>query len=259
MLAPDPASSSTGSEINTLYWIALAIAAVLVLLINAGLIVMFLRGRASRGDQPKPARAKRGSTLVVGAVLTALAAAIFVVGIIYTEAAGVETTAASAADSESQMTGDDTEAKAARGEQTLEILASGQQWIWRYQYPDGTFSYYELVLPVGQPVRIDLESTDVLHRWWIPGLTQKADAVPGKTHVLSFTPDKEGTFKGASYAFSGSNYATMRTVVRVVSQDEFDRWLDDQGAEIASAQKWVQDEIAKNGPYGAIEKAGSEK
>ena len=257
MLAPDPASSSTGSEINTLYWIALAVAAVLIIAINAGLILMLLRGRAARGTEPKPARAKRGTTLAVGGVLSALAIALFVVGVVYTEGAGVETTAAEAADSESQMTGGDTEAKAARGEQTLRILTSGQQWIWRYQYPDGTFSYYELVLPVGQPVEIELESTDVLHRWWIPGLSQKADAVPGKVHKLSFTPDKEGTFEGASYAFSGANYATMRTVVKVVSQDEFERWLDREGAEIAAAQKWVQDEIARNGPYGAIEQAGT--
>jgi heme/copper-type cytochrome/quinol oxidase subunit 2 len=256
LLAPDPASSSTGSEINTLYWIALAIAAVLILLINVGLISMLVRGRASKGGHAAGARARRGSTLAVGGLLAALAIGVFVVGVVFTEKAGVETTAASAADSESQMDGSDTEAMAARGEKTLQILTSGQQWLWRYQYPDGTFSYYELVLPVGQPVEIELESTDVLHRWWVPGLSQKADAVPGKTHVLKFTPDTEGTFEGASYAFSGANYATMRTVVRVVSEDEFERWLDEQGAEIADAQKWVQDEIAKNGPYGAIEEAG---
>lgn len=256
MLAPDPASSSTGSAINTLYWVGLVVAAVLIIAINAGLIMMLLRNRASRANEPKPSRTKRGSTIFVGGLLSALAIALFVVAVVYTGKAGVETTAASAADSESQLTGGDTEAKATRGEETLEILTSGQQWIWRYQYPDGTFSYYELVLPVGQPVKVDLESTDVLHRWWIPGLSQKADAVPGRTHTLTFTPDQEGTFKGASYAFSGANYATMRTVVRVVSQDEFQRWLDDQGAEIADAQRWVQDEIARNGPYGAVEQAG---
>lgn len=232
------------------------VAAVLIIAINAGLIMMLLRNRASRANEPKPSRTKRGSTIFVGGLLSALAIALFVVAVVYTGKAGVETTAASAADSESQLTGGDTEAKATRGEETLEILTSGQQWIWRYQYPDGTFSYYELVLPVGQPVKVDLESTDVLHRWWIPGLSQKADAVPGRTHTLTFTPDQEGTFKGASYAFSGANYATMRTVVRVVSQDEFQRWLDDQGAEIADAQRWVQDEIARNGPYGAVEQAG---
>ena len=257
MLAPDPASSSTAESINTLYWIALAIAAVLIIAINAGLILTVLRGRASRGGEPKSARVRRRSTLAVGGILSALAVAIFVLGIVYTEKAGVETTAANAADSESQMTGTDTEAKAARGEKPLEILTSGQQWLWRYQYPDGTFSYYELVLPVGQPVKIDLESTDVLHKWGVPGLTGKADAVPGKTHVITFTPDKVGTFHGASYAFSGSNYATMRTVVRVVQPAEFEAWLSQQGSEIAAAQSWVQDEIAKNGPYGAIEQAGA--
>ncbi|MFM9043762.1 MAG: hypothetical protein ACKOPI_06470, partial [bacterium] len=62
MLAPDPASSSTGSEINTLYWIALAIAAVLILLINIGLISMLVRGRASKGGNTAGGRARRGST-----------------------------------------------------------------------------------------------------------------------------------------------------------------------------------------------------
>jgi heme/copper-type cytochrome/quinol oxidase subunit 2 len=256
LLAPDPASSSTGSEINTLYWIALAIAAVLIVLINIGLISMLIRGRASKAGRKGVARPRRSSTLAVGGLLAVLAIGVFATGVVFTERAGVETTAAAAADSESQMDGGDTEAMAARGEKTLQILTSGQQWLWRYQYPDGTFSYYELVLPVGQPVEIELESTDVLHRWWIPGLSQKADAVPGKTHLLKFTPDTEGTFEGASYAFSGANYATMRTVVRVVSQDEFERWLDRQGADIADAQKWVQDEIAENGPYGAIDEAG---
>ena len=52
----------------------------------------------------------------------------------------------------------------------LVIRACGQQWIWRYEYPDGTYSYYELVVPVDTAVILHLCSTDVVHRWWVPGL-----------------------------------------------------------------------------------------
>ena len=55
----------------------------------------------------------------------------------------------------------------------LQIQASGQQWLWRYEYPDGeTFSYYELVVPVDTAVIVNLASTDVVHRWFVPGRRQ---------------------------------------------------------------------------------------
>lgn len=251
MLSPDPSASSTGAEINALYWIGLAVAAVLIITVNAGLILTLVRARRT-GDTSAKSRSRRNGTFAVGGVLGALAIALFVVAVVYTGRAGVDVEASASPG------GEMAEDSAAAGERPLVVLASGQQWLWRYEYPDGTFSYYEMVLPVGQPVKVELESTDVLHRWWIPGLTKKADAVPGQTHVVTFIPDREGVFEGASYAFSGANFAEMRTQVRVVSTDEFDKWLTTQGAEIASAQDWVESEIAKGGPYGAIDRAGAE-
>ena len=73
--------------------------------------------------------------------------------------------------------------------------AAGQQWIWRYEYPDGTFSYYELVVPVDTAVVVELASTDVVHRWWVPGLGGKFDAVPGQSNQTWFKADEEGSLR----------------------------------------------------------------
>jgi heme/copper-type cytochrome/quinol oxidase subunit 2 len=122
----------------------------------------------------------------------------------------------------------------------LQIQACGQQWIWRYQYPDGTYSYYELVVPVDTAVVLKLCSTDVVHRWYVPGLSGKFDATPGESNQAWFKADQTGTFDGASYAFSGPSYAVMRTSVRVVDVPTYQAWLEQQAAGIDEAQKFVQ-------------------
>ena len=74
-----------------------------------------------------------------------------------------------------------------------QIKACGQQWIWRYEYPDGTYSYYELVVPVDTAVILNLCSTDVVHRWWVPGLSGKFDATPGETIRPGSAPMRRAT------------------------------------------------------------------
>ena len=122
----------------------------------------------------------------------------------------------------------------------LQIRACGQQWIWRYEYPDGTYSYYELVVPVDTAVVLKLCSTDVVHRWYVPGLSGKFDATPGETNQAWFKADETGDFDGASYAFSGASYAVMRTRVHVVDVPTYQAWLEQQAAGIQEAQNFVQ-------------------
>ena len=56
----------------------------------------------------------------------------------------------------------------------LKIEATGQQWLWRYDYPNGAFSYYKLVVPVDTAVELELVSTDVVHTWDVPDLRRQA-------------------------------------------------------------------------------------
>jgi cytochrome c oxidase subunit II len=135
-------------------------------------------------------------------------------------------------------------------DEPLRIKAAGQQWVWRYKYPDGTFSFYELVVPVDTAVVVEIDSIDVVHRWWVPSLGGKFDAVPGRINRAWFRADEEGVFEGQSAAFSGTGYSTMRTAVRVVSAAEYQAWLEQQAADIQAAQEQVQAEVVARGATG---------
>ena len=115
-------------------------------------------------------------------MLTVFAAAIFVLSIVFTDKAR-ETPATGSAGLAA--------AKAA----PLTIKTTGQQWLWRYDYPNGAFSYYKLVVPVDTAVDLELLSTDVVHTWDVPDLAGKRDAVPGKINDVVFRADEEGELR----------------------------------------------------------------
>lgn len=217
-------------QIDTLLWIGLIAAAIVVVVVNAGLLYALRRGRRNRGEKPaesaRPARSGRRLQFRVGAVLTLFAAAVFVLSLVYTEKARERPSTGSAG-------------LAAAKEKPLRIEATGQQWLWRYDYPDGTFSYYKLVIPVDTAVELRLQSTDVVHTWNIPDLTGKADAVPGKVNTLLFRADEEGGFEGDAATLSGQAYAAMRAEVEVVSPQAYEEFLKEQQAGIEAAQERV--------------------
>ena len=213
-------------QIDTLLWIGFIAAAIVVVAINAALIYAVRKNRAKRGAQPTPASGNRRVQFRVGAVLTVFAAVIFVVSLVFTGKAR-ETPATGSA------------GLAAAKTDALTIKATGQQWLWRYDYPNGAFSYYKLVVPVDTAVKLELLSTDVVHTWNVPDLSGKRDAVPGKTNKVIFRADDEGTYDGESATLSGQAYAAMRTAVEVVSPQAYEDFLKQQKADIETAQDRV--------------------
>jgi len=111
------------------------------------------------------------------------------------------------------------------------IQAIGHQWWWEFTYQDQQPSRIvttanELHLPVGRPVRVELDSRDVIHSFWIPNLNGKKDMVPGHPAATWLTPTVEGTYWGQCAEFCGQQHAHMRFTVTVESQDKFDAWLE---------------------------------
>ncbi|MGH2955794.1 MAG: hypothetical protein ACRDL6_02220 [Solirubrobacterales bacterium] len=254
MLGVETAHSPNADDLNALYVAMLGIAGALVLVINLLLVGLALRFRARRGREPRRLKTRGFAQLGTAAVFTALMAFLFVVALITTrEASEVEASGSEGLEAAAQRTAQrGLDLPSAEGAPApLEIDATGQQWIWRYEYPDGTFSYYELVVPVDTAVVVKLASTDVVHRWWVPGLGGKFDAVPGQSNQTWFKvepeelgDDGEATYDGASYAFSGPSYAAMRTRVRIVDVPTYEAWLEEQAAGIQEAQAFVQEQIA---------------
>jgi cytochrome c oxidase subunit 2 len=213
-------------QIDTLLQIGFVAAAIVVVAINVALLYAVRRNRARRGLAPRPAGSSRGGQLRVGAALTAFAAVIFILGVIFTGKARETPESGSAG-------------LAAAKSKPLTIKATGQQWLWRYDYPNGAFSYYKLVVPVDTAVELELLSTDVVHTWNVPDLSGKRDAVPGKTNKVVFLTDEEGEYDGQSATLSGQAYGAMRTAVEVVSPQAYEEFVKQQKVDINSAQDRV--------------------
>lgn len=213
-------------QIDTLLWIGFVAATILVVAVVGGLLYMLRRYRAERGAEPRQVTGGRGIQLRVGAGLGILATVLLVIGIVYTDKAR-ETPATGAAGLQ------------VAGSEPLRITTTGQQWLWRYDYPNEAFSYYKLVVPVDTAVELDLVSTDVVHTWDVPELAGKRDAVPGKTNHVVFRADEEGTYFGRAATLSGEAYAAMRTEVEVVSPQEYEAFVESEKKDIQAAQDRV--------------------
>ena len=219
-------SSPGADQIDTLLWIGFVAAAILVVVVVGGLLYTLRRYRAERGAEPRQITGGRTIQLRVGAALGIFAVAIFVISILYTDKAR-ETPATGEAGLQVSHS------------EPLKITTTGQQWLWRYDYPNEAFSYYKLVVPVDTAVELDLVSTDVVHTWDVPDLAGKRDAVPGKTNRVLFRAEEEGTFRGQAATMSGQAYAAMRTEVEVVSPEEYQAFIGGAKKDIQAAQDRV--------------------
>ena len=117
------------------------------------------------------------------------------------------------------------------GDSPLEVKAIGQQFAWKFEYSDyGDFTTGELVLPVNQEARFTMEAVDVIHSFWVPNFGQKMDAVPGIQTTILVTPTKTGEFEVVCTELCGLGHATMRAKARVVTEAEFDEWIEGEQA-----------------------------
>jgi cytochrome c oxidase subunit 2 len=106
------------------------------------------------------------------------------------------------------------------------------RWSWRFAYVGTQIqvagtpqSSPQLVLPLGETTEIDLTSADVTHSFWVPRFLFKRDAIPGTINRFDLTPTHVGTFDGKCAQFCGLDHALMTFTVRVVTPDDYRRWL----------------------------------
>jgi cytochrome c oxidase subunit 2 len=115
----------------------------------------------------------------------------------------------------------------------LTIQVTGYQWWWSIQYQDADPSLEvttanELHLPVGRPVMITLQASDVIHSFWVPRLHGKMDLIPGRRNTIWVQADSPGVFRGQCAEYCGAQHAHMSLVVIAESSDQFEQWLASQ-------------------------------
>ncbi|WP_369722239.1 c-type cytochrome [Bradyrhizobium sp. LLZ17] len=101
----------------------------------------------------------------------------------------------------------------------------------------------EIRIPVEQPVKVQLESADVIHSFWIPSLTGKMDLITGQQNEIQFTAKTPGVYRGQCAEFCGLQHAHMAFAVIALPQDEFKRWRDHENQSAVSPS----DPLAKQG------------
>ncbi len=133
---------------------------------------------------------------------------------------------------------------------TVTLKAIGRQWGWNYQYPElGEFEILsdllpkdqiknaepylyatnnDVVLPVGESIRLITNSLDVIHSWAMPAFALKMDAVPGRNNETWFMASRPGMYYGQCSEICGKDHAFMPISVKVVTRPEFEAWINEQ-------------------------------
>ena len=129
------------------------------------------------------------------------------------------------------------------------IQAFGKQWAWDFNYTNEDVYYSgiqvqpdlsegaeqgailesslpTLYLPVGKKVEIQLNARDVIHYFWVIDFLYKKDMIPGKTNYMSIIPEREGTYAGKCAELCGEFHSQMLFQVKVVSQEEYDAYIE---------------------------------
>lgn len=255
-LTPPSGGSPNADRIDTLYKIVLVVAVVVFVGVEGALIYAIVKFRARKG---RTAEQIHGNTkLEIG--WTAGAAVIVVVlsVVTFVMLPGIRDPEDSDADGwqvpASYAQNAEAEAPKPPNGRSLNIDVSGQQYAWRFVYPDGdgnnqnnAYAYEEMVVPTGTTVTLDIRSQDVGHAWWIPELGGKADATPGyvnhtwfKVPTSALEGKPERIFRGQCAELCGRNHANMTARVRAMRPDAFQRWLDAQKRGIAAGDAAAQ-------------------
>jgi cytochrome c oxidase subunit II len=115
----------------------------------------------------------------------------------------------------------------------LTLTITGQQWWWEITYEDEQPSRVfttanEIHIPVGEPVLIKLEASDVIHSFWVPNLTGKMDAIPGRQNQLQIQAERPGVYRGQCAEFCGLQHAHMGMLIIAETKEDFERWRSHQ-------------------------------
>lgn len=139
----------------------------------------------------------------------------------------------------------------------LTVKVTGNQWFWSYAYPDiaaadgspvgfdsvllekkdlAAAGYKDtdyllavdnaLVVPVNKVVKVEMTGADVIHAWAVPAFAVMHSAVPGRLGETWFKATQEGIYFGQCTTLCGQGHAYMPIEVKVVSQEAFDKWVE---------------------------------
>lgn len=116
---------------------------------------------------------------------------------------------------------------------TFNIKVIARMWNFTFEYENGKKTD-TLYLPLNKAVKLELNSMDVVHGFYIPSYRVKEDIVPGRKKMSWFIPEKEGQYDLFCSEYCGMNHSYMITLVKVMPQKQFDAWYVDTIKQVAA-------------------------
>ena len=203
-------ATEQGQKIHSLYVVILLLATPVFVIVEAVLIWFIVRGKRRTEGMPPQSFGTRRALIVFFLIPTLIVAVDYVFG---------ERTLADVQRQDPSP--------------AVVIRVEGFQWEWTFYYLNEGFFVTgktlvkpaELVIPVDEPIRIELESRDVIHSFFIPAFLFKRDVIPGRHNTFTFTATQLGTFQGQCAEFCGLYHSKMTFSVRVVTPADYLVWV----------------------------------
>lgn len=115
------------------------------------------------------------------------------------------------------------------------ISINAMRWSWQFSYPEAGKSATTtgtpqnppvLYMPQGERVAFTLNSSDVVHGFWIPAFMIQIQNLPGVTNHLEFTANKLGDYPGRCNILCGRDHSRMLFTVRVVTPAQYTDYIN---------------------------------
>jgi cytochrome c oxidase subunit 2 len=192
---------STTEAVNTAFYLLLALAVSMLILVTVLMVVFTVKYRRKR--HPEAAQVE-GHTLLE--IVWTVVPTILALGMFYLGWTGY---------------------KYMRDvpDNALQVKATGRMWSWEFEYANGKKST-ELYVPQGVPVKVNLRSADVLHSFYMPAFRVKQDVVPGLDTYVWFQPVDTGTYDIFCAEYCGQRHSYMLSKVVVIPKDRYTSWVN---------------------------------
>jgi len=210
---PEAASEEAG-RVDALMWFVFTASAVIFVIVVTFLLYSVWKFRAAPGDESDGPPIHGNTRLEI--FWTAIPAMLLLALMIF-----------------SWLVLHDNEATA---EDQMVIDVTGQQFTWSFVYPEQRIQTGIMRVPVDRQVKVRLHAKDVIHDFAVNEFRLKADAVPGITNTLTFTPDKVGTYPIVCQELCGLGHNTMRSKIVVMPQTAYAAWLADAAVRAKAAK-----------------------
>jgi cytochrome c oxidase subunit 2 len=215
-----PGLSVTGQDVHGLYYIIAWLALPVFLFVWGMLVISIIRFRRRRGDESEPVQSPGNNATIATFFAAPLAIIIALLAV-------------------GEVTVSRVDHIDPRPSERL--VVTGSQWQWSARYVKEGLSVsgktasesfpgkpLTMVLPLSRSAQITLESSDVIHGFYVPGMLYMKNAVPGHPNTFSFTPTKAGTYRGQCTQFCGLWHSKMTIVLKILPQPRFHAWVRQQ-------------------------------